>query len=240
MIKYDSNELEKIQKRFPNLYFVEDDKTIRGELNFCDHYKNVGCNDIDEWIIESCDSSTDDCVEDVYSIEINFNKEDTLNKFPKVFETDKRIENLATSLKKPLKDLHINDDKSCCVGIFSPSDRLLLYDFVIKRVYPYFVWQAYFDKYNEVPPCGELPHDWRQAILIRITDEENNIKLVNSKQKGNPTGNNRNKPCPCDSGKKYKKCCLNSDKEADSKIKEGEAILSYFKKIETQDNPKKC
>lgn len=213
MIKCSPKEFNELQEKyFQNLYFVENENKIKGELDFHARYINVGCNGIDKWNIEPCDRNENNCIEDVYSIEIDFNKPD-INRYPVVFETDERIKKLAGSLGKSLIDLHLYTDGSCCLGVFSPFDNLSLYSFVFERVYPYFVWQAYFSKYKKIPPCGECPHDLEKAIYSRIEDEQNNRNLLLSKWKDILTGNNRNKPCPCGSGKKYKKCCINNNQK---------------------------
>ena len=215
MIQYTQNKFEKIQEKFPNLYYIKNKETIEGELNFCSRYNKITCNNISKWDIEFCDNNKDEYVEDVYSIRICLDKKDRVNGFPVVFETDDRIKNLAKSLGKSLNDLHLNNpDKSCCLGIFVPSYCPSLYDFVIKVVYPYFVWQAYFEKYRKIPPCGQCPHNPKDAIDIRIKDEENNRKFFLAQHSYKPSGNNRNKLCLCGSGKKSKKCCLRYDKKA--------------------------
>ena len=227
-MKLSKDEIVKIQKNFPNL-FLADEQTIKGELNFCACYKKIVYNNTSKFVIKSCKQNDDNCIEDVYSIEIEFDKKNKPDSLPKVFETEGRIENLAISLGKTLNDLHLNKDKSCCLGIFSPSDQLSLCDFVLERVYPYFVWQAYFAKHRKIPPCGECSHDRQVAINSRIKEEENNRKFLFSKL----TDKNRNKLCSCGSGKKYKKCCLESDKEEINKI---DNRLSYFKILEKEGN----
>lgn len=234
MIKYSSKEFEKIRKHwFPNLYFVENEKTIKGELDFHARYVNVGYNGIDNWDIESCDRNEDDCIKDVYSIEIDFNKSD-LNRYPIVLETDERIKKLADSLGKSINDLHLSGDGSCCLGIFSLYENLSLDSFVLEKVYPYFVWQAYFSKYEKIPPCGECSHNWQKAIDSLIKDEQNNLNLLPSTGKDMPADNNRNKPCSCGSGKKYKKCCLNANTKTNSKRNLIERRLLHLNERKTE------
>ena len=240
MIRYNPNELEKLKKTFPNLDYIKDKETIEGELNFCSRYKKITCNNIHKWEIEFCDKSDDGYVEDAYSIRAFLKQRDQNNKLPTVFETDGRIKNLAESLGKSFNDLHLNNpDKSCCLGIFVPSYCLSLYDFVIKAVYPYFVWQAYFEKYKTIPPCGECPHNSQDAIAIRISEEEDKRKFFLAQQKKKPSGNNRNKPCPCGSGKKYKECCLHYNEETETEVLKAEKSLSYLRMILKNNQIKK-
>ncbi len=227
VIKYTTEELRKIQEYFPNLYYEKDEKKIKGELDFCAHYKDIGYDGISKWIIEHCNRNRSDCIEDVYSIEIDLKK-------ACVFETDGRIEKLAKSLGKKSLDLHLNADRSCCLGILPPVNRLS--KFVIEWVYPYFVWQAYYEKYHSVPPCGECPHSWSDAVNSRIIDEENNLRVLLGKQKAKPKGRKRNELCPCGSEKKYKKCCYTRDKKIDLEIRETEACLYYLKNHTTRES----
>ena len=61
-------------------------------------------------------------------------------------------------------DLHLYpNDGSCCLGIFSKREDETLSEFVINKVFPYFVWQAYYEKFEKIPPCGEYSHD-RQGV----------------------------------------------------------------------------
>ena len=224
MIRYTAEELREIQKIFPNLYYAEK-KKIKGELDFCAHYKDIGCNGISKWVIEPCNRNQSDCIEDAYSIEIDLEK-------PSVFETGGRIERLAKSLGKKNADLHLNEDRSCCLGIFPPANRLS--KFVIEQVYPYFVWQAYYEKYRSVPPCGECPHSRSDAVSSRIIDEKNYLRILLRKQKSQPKSKKKNEPCPCGSKKKYKKCCYICDTKIEKKIRKTKACLSYLK---SQQNP---
>ena len=236
MILYNPNELEKLQKVFPDLDYIKDKETIEGELNFCSRYEKITCNNISKWEIEFCDNNRDVYVEDVYSIRINLKQLDSLNKLPTVCETDGRIKKVAVSRRKSIIDLHLNRDGSCCLGIFPPNYYPTLYDFVTKAVYPYFVWQAYFEKYEEIPPCGECPHNLHDAIDDLIKDKENSRNFFLAKLVGKPSGKERKQLCYCGSGKKYKNCCFHCDeKPARAGKTKAEESLSYLKMIQ-KDN----
>ena len=98
-------------------------------------------------------------------------------------------------------DLHIYPStKACCLGIRITPCRSLS-EFFFEDVYPYFVWQAYFDKYRKIPPCGEYSH--KNGLKEAESDFKQEITSV--KKLG------RNFPCPCGSNKKYKKCCMDND-----------------------------
>lgn len=183
-IRYSPAEMEKIQRHFSGLYY-DDRGIIRGEISFRARYKLSGRKK-EEWTIVGC-SSGKDCVEAVYEIEIHL-----VNGQPKVFEVGGRIKKLAKKIDRRIIDLHLfPEDGSCCLGIFLMNERETLSDFVISKVYPYFVWQAYFEKFRKIPPCGEYSHG-KQGI------EEFRADVLE-------TG--RNDQCPCGSGRKFKSCC---------------------------------
>lgn len=183
LIEYNPSEMEKIQSRFPGLYF--DKGAVRGEIGFSARYELADRKKKKKWIITNC-SSGEDCIKDVYEIEIHLNGQ------PKVFEVGGRIKKLAKEIGCQIMDLHlIPADESCCLGIFWMHERETLSDFVINDVYPFFVWQAYFEKFRTIPPCGQYSHGERakQEFWADVCDI------------------GRNERCPCESGRKFKVCC---------------------------------
>ncbi len=182
-IEYSAAEMGKIQRCFPHLRY--DTGAVKGKIGFSVRYERSGREKKEEWEIVPC-SSGDDCIQDVYEIEIHLNGQ------IKVFEVGGRIVKLAKQLDKPIIDLHLYpNDMSCCLGLFWPNTKETLSEFVINKVYPYFVWQAYFEKFGKIPPCGEYPHG-------KQGKQEFQRHVLN-------TG--RNDRCPCGSGKKAKNCC---------------------------------
>ena len=162
---------------------------MKGEIDFSVKYKPSICKNYKYWVIVPCDSGHD-WVRDVYEIEIRLN--DLRHDKPKVFETGGRIIRLARELSKSIIDLHLYPDNGdCCLGLFLPNSNETLSEYVLRKVYPYFVWQAYFSKYRKVPPVGEWPHGalGQQEFLMHI-------RTIG-----------RHQPCPCGSGKKFKDCC---------------------------------
>ncbi|MXZ48977.1 MAG: hypothetical protein F4Z13_07020 [Candidatus Dadabacteria bacterium] len=187
-IEYTPAEMEKIRCRFPGLYY--DKGAVRGEISFSARYELSGRKKKKKWIITNC-SSGKNCIQDVYEIKI------LLNGQPKVFEVGGRIKKLAEKLGRPIVDLHLfPEDESCCLGIFLINERETLSNFVINKVYPYFVWQAYFEKFGKTPPCGEYSHgeQGKREFLKHVSDI------------------GRNDPCPCGSGLKFKICCHSKTK----------------------------
>jgi len=187
MIQYCDKELKKIQTKFPNLFYDNKTGFVKGELNF----SNVAyrLNHRNNWVIEQYQANSSERITDCYEIEIRF-----VGKIPEVYETAGRIKKLAKERGKEIIDYHqYPQDGRCCLTIptYNPSETLS--NFVLQKVYPYFVWQAYYEKYNQIPPCGEYSHGKKGCIEFR--DDIKNTGV--------------NDPCPCNSGKKYKHCCKN-------------------------------
>ncbi|MCY4232675.1 MAG: SEC-C metal-binding domain-containing protein [Bacteroidetes bacterium] len=183
IIQYSHSQMIIVQNHFPGLYY-DDRGVIRGQISFRAKYQLSGRKKRQEWIIVDC-TSGDDCITGMYEIEIQ------LNQNPKVFEVGGRIENLAQMINRPIVDLHLFSDESCCLGLFLPNQQETLSDFVINKVYPYFVWQAYFEKFRMIPPCGEYSHGTQG--VNEFLEDVNDI--------------GRNDRCPCGSGRKFKACC---------------------------------
>ncbi|MBI9108665.1 MAG: SEC-C domain-containing protein [Spirochaetales bacterium] len=91
------------------------------------------------------------------------------------------------------------DCDSCCLGIFPKYKWVGVTQFIKDKVIPFFYWQSYRRLIGEEPWRG-FAHG-RDGILEAMMQSPNEITK----------GNNRNLPCPCGSGRKYKKCCLRRD-----------------------------
>lgn len=182
-MKFDSVSMTEIQHYFPDLKVVAGE--ICGEIEFFAKYVQ---NHRGQWVIESCKSQEGNCVYGSYKIKIAFDRFG----FPSIFETGGKIESLAHKLDKKLIEFHINADGSCCLDFFlNISQKLTLGEFILNKVYPFFVWQAYYAKFEVVPSIGEYSHG-KEAMLEFIKD----IKKLE-----------RNDLCICGSRKKFKNCC---------------------------------
>ncbi len=182
--------MREINRYFPNLHYSED--VVKGEIDFSAKYKPSVSKHNKYWVIVPC-LPEHGGIQDVYQIEIRLNE--LRDDKPKVFETGGRIKRLAEELKLQTIDLHLNPgDEDCCLGIFLPNLNETLSEFVLNKVYPFFVWQAYYSKFRKIPPVGAWSHG--------VKGHQEFFKHVHKI--------GRNQPCPCGSGKKFKTCCNNS------------------------------
>ena len=165
-------ERQKIKEHFPhlNILFTGD---VVGRIKFQTKYINGN------W--EPCSDNNDlQCVKGDYHIQFNFANEVV----PKVFETQGKLKRLANKLNNNIRDLHINTDGSCCLDYYI-KESLTLYEFIKNKVYPYFAWQAYYEKFQKSPPSGEYSHG--NQARIEFQKDFQNLS--------------RNDTCLCGSGK---------------------------------------
>ena len=173
---------------------------IWGTLDFACSYdgktKEIAYNDL-----------LDNYIPDSYEIRIDFNQKDSFG-FPKVFEDSAIIENFALSNSIHFEDLHINkcDEKSCCLGIFPEYEWKGATSFIKDKIIPFFYWQSFRRIYGHEPWKG---HSHGNTGLL---------EAMQLQPKESSKGCNRNKPCPCGSGRKYKKCCIKWDTVLKSKL----------------------
>ncbi|MDX9987040.1 SEC-C metal-binding domain-containing protein [Thiothrix unzii] len=183
-MKFDELNFGEIKKYFPNLYLINGE--IHGEIDFLAKYTQ---NNRGQWVIESCVSENRECLYGRYEIKVILDNAG----IPHVFEVGGKIKSLARHLGINIVDLHVNRDGSCCLDFYLNINRnLILSEFILNKVYPYFVWQAYYEKFKKPPPSGEYSHGIK-AVYEFFSD----IASLG-----------RNDSCICGSGKKFKKCCL--------------------------------
>ena len=185
-IKITDESIANLQEILPNLEYSSKDKAVCGDFSFCSKYSRKKNG---SWEIISASAGDTEGFEAKYSFKIDL----TDPSRPKVYETSGKVKETAEKLNKELIDLHMFDDSSCCLDFMSARYFLDLdiYQFVVNKVYPYFAWQAYYQKFEKCPPCGEHSHNPDVAAT------EFNIDFSNMR---------RNDRCICGSGRKFKDC----------------------------------
>ena len=188
-MKFTKKGLNIIKKYIPNMDVSMVDGEMSGRVIFNAKYIQTKFN---EWQIVPCSSDDPECVSGNFDVFITCNE----GQF-KAFETEKRVGKLAEKLERFGLKPHLYNDGSCCLD-YSINENITIEQFVLNKVFPFFVWQAYYEKFQKCPPSGEYPHERSQA------QEEFN-KMVKEKD--------RNAPCHCGTKKLYKKCCLKKDQQ---------------------------
>jgi len=176
---------------FPDLNCSENRQKVWGTLRVEASY-NASLNQI------SLSNEYEHFIEDDYEIELDFCREEFINKVPILFERSNIIRSFAESTAMPPSDLHIYEDDSCCLGVFPEYLWRGALTFIQRKVVPYFYWQSHL-RIHGFEPWKALSHG-NLGIIEACYDWKNNVKFANK-------GNNRNKDCFCGSGKKTKFCC---------------------------------
>lgn len=180
-----NNEISQIKNSFPELECNIEQQKIFGKLLFHGSY-----NKNNEKFYYNASRQDEKYIFDSYDIEIDFQEGDFFN-FPKIYEISNKIKTFADLERISESELHINPDKSCCLGIFPHYKYISAVDFINHKVVSFFYWQS-FRKIFGYEPWGTHLH----SIEGLLED----IRAIQ------PTG--RNQLCLCQSGKKYKHCCL--------------------------------
>lgn len=175
-----------VQPKFPNLYYEPHENAIVGELDISARYCQ---SDSGQWLIKPCDGH-EKCLKCVYDIKICLGKPCNVQ-FPKVFELGGRIKRVMSKMNRHIYDMHLLEDGSCCLGQMD-NKEMLLGPFINGLVFPFFVWQCYYETYQEIPPCGEHPHDRKRADM----EYKKDIDALNPEDL-----------CLCGSNKRSEECC---------------------------------
>lgn len=187
-MKYSQQEMELIQLEFPNLYYDETSNKIRGEIDFCAKHKKIS----GKWGVSKCHPSEEWAVEEAFDIEIALSFT-----VPSVYVVDGRLQSFIDLIdREKIKcEKHFyeeNDGKPhCCLGLFTPNRQETLSLFINKKVYPYFVWWGFVEKYKRMPPSREYSHANGPKEFAK------KLKTIMPKDF-----------CLCNSGKLHKDCCM--------------------------------
>ncbi len=198
IMKITDSHIKWLRSNFPNLYYEANSQKILGELDFCAVYnKESG-----KIVIANLAEETDFLIRDVFEVEICLDDLDW-NGWPKVYEVSGKYRRIAEKCKVPIIDLHIySHNRACCLGLkYRDSQRFCIEDFLYELVIPFFYRLSYTDKFGidraRKDLWGEYSHGAKGEIEHSL--EIMHIARYNA---------GRNDPCPCGSGKKYKKCHL--------------------------------
>ena len=205
-MKITDHDIRWLRLHFPNLYYDADSHKILGELDFCAVYDQES----GKVTIANLAEETDFLIQDVFEIEIYLDDLD-VNGWPKVFEIGGKYRRISKKCEVPIIDLHIYPHNSaCCLGLkYRDSQRLCIEDFLHELVIPFFYRLSYTDKFgidrSRKDLWGEYSHGDKGVI-------EHFLEIMNI-ARYNP---GRNDLCPCESGRKYKKCHLGEVKSLGS------------------------
>jgi len=180
---------------FPNLRYESSSLTIIGELGFRAAYNTV----LGELIIGDNANGMARFICDVFEIEIHLDDLDG-NGWPKVYEIGGRSHQIAQKCNVEIKDLHINPDGTCCLGLkYGGNRNFRIKEFFPELVIPFFYQLSYTEKFGIDATRKDLWGEYSHGEKGRAEYEAEILNIA----KHHPS---RNDLCPCESGKKYKKC----------------------------------
>ena len=211
------SDIEWLDIAFPNLLYNAEDQNIVGEMDFRACY-DEGSGAVMLEILDFDDRirSAESFIYDVFEIEIDLNS-DSINDngWPKVYETGGRHKKIAEEHNIDIEDLHIftHDDGQCCLGIRYSYDRqMTLRRFLSELVVPFFYRLSYVGNYGIDSARSDL---WKEYSHGNEGKQEYETEMLDI-ARDNP---GRNDLCPCGSGRKYKKCCLDEVDAVEGKIR---------------------
>ena len=192
-------DLEWLAATFPNLGHDPEAGVIEGELDVHAAYdREQGKLHIGS---DGVTMSMDSYLRDSFSIRIGL---DTLdhNGWPTVYEVGGRHALIAEREAIDTIDLHFYPDGACCLGLQLLADRrTTLKEFMDELVVPFFYRLSYTDVHGLGAARNFLWAEYShgdQGLREYLSDVADIARL----------GQGRNDPCPCGSGRKYKRCHL--------------------------------
>ena len=204
-MKLTDSDIEWLESFFPSLLYEPEAQKIAGELSFCACYDKI-TNKIKIELSGPDDviRKSDSFLCDVFEIEILLDSESVgSNGWPKVHEVGGRRKFIAKKCGVRVIDLHFFFDSDiCCLGIrYSCERNLTIECFLYNLVIPFFYRLSYTDRFGIEASREDLWGEYSHGDEGFKEHKKEMLRLARRSL-------GRNKPCPCGSGVKYKKCCL--------------------------------
>ena len=197
-------DIEWLKAYFPSLVYDQKAQRIVGELDFCACFDHASKRmQIEGLKRDEAIRNSDSFLSDVFEIEILLDVESVgSNGWPKVHEVGGRYKSIAEKYDINVIDLHLYADGACCLGIrYSPESNFTIQRFLYDLVIPFFYRLSYTDLFGIEAAQNDL---WGEYLHGDWGLMEHEMEMLNLPRRGL----GRNEPCPCGSGRKYKKCCL--------------------------------
>ena len=194
-MKLTANEIEWLESHLPGLQYESSSSKIVGELDFRAAYNSES----GELTIGDNAKGMARFICDIFGIEIRLANLDE-NGWPKVYEVGGRYHQIAQKCSVKIKDLHINPDSTCCLGLkYGGNRNFRIEQFFTELVIPFFYRLSYIKKFGIDASRKDLWGEYSHGEKGRAEYEVEMLNLAKHQS-------NRNDLCPCGSDKKYKKC----------------------------------
>ena len=214
-IRLSGGDIEWLGSFFPSLSFESPARKIVGELSFRACYDGAtGELKIEGLKPDERIRQAKRCLCNAFEIEIRMDSRSVeANGWPKVYEVGGRHGAIAKKYGVATTDLHINLDGSCCLGIrYSRERHFSIQRFLYDLVVPFFYRLAYTECWGIEAARNDL---WGEHSHGNTGEFEHLREMLKIAQR-DP---GRNDPCPCGSGMKYKKCCLDEVQATQFRVK---------------------
>ena len=211
-----------LQRSYPALEYCPRKQRVIGELDFRARYdRETRRLHMDDLVSTDRVRDAGRWIHDVFEIEVRLDSESTLgSRWPKVFEVGGRISTIASRLGIPVMDLHCYKDGSLCLGLrLSPGRQQSLRSFVTHLVIPFLYRVAYIDRFGSEAARRDLWGEYSHGGQ-GINECEAEVAQLLRVECG------RNDKCPCGSGAKFKKCCLDEVREYRARLHDGRRVMS--------------
>ena len=203
-LKLAARDVEWLASVFPSLWYERETQKIVGELSLCACYEEAtGRVTIEYFEVDQRIRQSRRFLCDAFEIEIRLDSKSVeANGWPRVYEVGGRHKEIAKRCGVATTDLHINLDGSCCLGIREAPDRnLTIQRFMYALVIPFFYRLSYTERWGIQAARRDLWGEYSHG-------EEGGVEYLSEMWELAQSDPGRNGPCPCGSGIKYKKCCL--------------------------------
>ena len=197
-------DIDWLRSFFPSLVYDDEAQKVVGELSFCACYDKTA-NEVRIELLHRNDDirNSQSVLCDVFEIEISLEPASVdSNGWPRVREVGGRYRVIAQKCDVEVIDLHFFPDGACCLGIqYSEDHNLTLHSFLNLRVIPFFYRLSYTERFGIDASRRDLWGEYSHGDE-GFREHEEEMLVFARRDPG------RNASCPCGSGVKYKKCCL--------------------------------
>lgn len=200
-----------LKATFPNLRYNAEAQRIAGELDFCAAFnKRSGRMQFGS---DPTARTLYTYICDVFEIEIHLDPGSIQeNGWPKVYEVGGRHIRIAEKNKVEPIDLHFYADGACCLGIrYAREKNLTIERFLYQWVIPFLYRLSYTDSYGLEAARTDLWGEYSHGDQGLVEHIEEMLRFARS-------GLGQDSPCPCGSGVKFKKCCLDEANEVTKRL----------------------
>ena len=98
MVKLNKNEIEWLRNNYPQMIYDEERSVIAGLFSINHKYNGIN-------------------IKDCFNIEVRLYAMRNREEYPKVYNTDGRIQKIAKRKNMKIQDLHVYSDNSLCLGL---------------------------------------------------------------------------------------------------------------------------